>query len=147
MRPTCRTSVRLLTIIAIGAVLMFMICKPVWTQEAKSSTRRVKVLQQQRLAILAEICDVATKLYRNARIEFDSVYAAEHELFIARMTSAETQKERIDACDEAIKHAAEWRQIAQTRKEFARGTDIAVLKSEAFSLEVQIAREKTMPGE
>lgn len=147
MRQTKKFSVRLLTIIAICAGLMFVIGKPVWTQETKKSTPRVKDLQQQRLAILEEIRDVTTKLYRSARIEFEAVYAVERELFIARTTYAETQKERIDACDEAIKHAAEWRQIAETRKEFARGADVTVLKSQAFTLEVQIARERIAPAE
>lgn len=147
MRQTKKISVRLLTISAICAGLMFVICKPVWTQETKKSTPRIKELQQQRLAILEEIRDVTTKLYRSARVEFEAVYAVERELFSARATYAETQKERIDACDEAIKHAAEWRQIAETRKEFARGTEITVLKSQAFTLEVQIAREKLAPAE
>ncbi|HEY4262913.1 MAG TPA: hypothetical protein VGM98_22325 [Schlesneria sp.] len=147
MRQTKKFSVRLLTIIAICASLMFVICKPVWTQETKKSTSRIKELQQQRLAILEEAREIATKLYRSARIDFDAVYAVERELFIARTTSAETQKERIDACDEAIKHAAEWRQIVETRKEFARSTEISALKSQAFTLEVQIAREKLAPAE
>lgn len=147
MRQANKISVRLLTTIAICGGLMFVICKPVLTQETKKSTARIKELQQRRLATLEEICDVATKLYRSARIEFDSVYAVERELFLARFTYAETQKERIDACDEAIKHADEWRQIAQTRKEFARDTEITVAKSQAFTLEVQIAREKVAPVE
>lgn len=147
MRQTNKISLRLLTIIAMCAGLIFVICNPVWTQETKKATARINELQQQRLAILEEICDVANKLYRNARIEFEGVYAAERELFIARTTYAETQKERIDACDEALKHAAEWRQIAQTRKEFARDTEIPVSKSKAFTLEVQIAREKAAPAE
>lgn len=147
MRQTKVVSVRSLGIIAICAGLMFVICNPACTQETKKSTARIKELQQQRLAILEEIRDVTTNLYRSARIEFEDVYTVEHELFIARTTYAETQKERINACDEAIKHAAEWRQIAETRKEFARGTDITVLRSKAFTLEVQIAREKLAPAE
>ena len=147
MRDTRWSSARLLAISMSGMVLLFVFCNSVWTQETKKSSPRVKELQQQRLAVLEEICDGANRLYRNARIEFEDVHAAERELFVARITHAETQKDRINACDEAIKHATEWHQIAQARKESARGTQIPVLKSQAFMLEVQIARENAVTDE
>jgi hypothetical protein len=147
MRPTPKISVFLL-VIGIGCMgLMFVFCNSVWTQEAKKANPGIKELQKQRLAVLEEIRDTAKKLFANARTTPEDVHSAERTLLEARVAYAETRKDRIKACDEAVQNANEWHQIVQGRVQASRASGLEELKARAFVLETQIARENAETGE
>jgi len=139
MRPTSKISLCFL-VSCVG--LLFVFSNSVWTQEAKKANSRIKELQQQRLVVLEQVHDTAKQLFQNARIQFESVHGAAAELFAARLEYAETQEDRIKACDDAVKAATECYEVVLAQKQASRGSEFAVLKAKAFVLEVQIAREK-----
>jgi hypothetical protein len=129
-------------LLLVSVVLLFVICNSGRPEEPPKAQPSVKELQQQRLAVLEKLCDVAERLYKNARVEYSEVHAAERELFAARLAYADTQADRMKACDEAIKQARQAQALNQARKDGARGTDLAVLRAQEFELEAQIARAK-----
>lgn len=147
MRPTPKISVRLLAISICCVGLLFVFCSSVRTQETKKVSPRIKELQKQRLAILEEVCDTAKKLFANARTTFEDVHAAERTLLDARLAYAETRKDRIKACDEAIQNAIEWHRLMQARVQASQATRLEELKARASLLEIQIMRENAKIGE
>ena len=125
--------------------LLFVWSSSGWPQEAKK-VGRVKELQLQRVIVLEELRDGATSLFKHARISYDSVLLAERELLMARLAVAENQQNRIKACDQTIKDAETFIQLANTIRDAARGTTIPVLAAKGFLLEAQIEREKAATG-
>jgi RNA polymerase sigma factor (sigma-70 family) len=115
--------------------------------KAKTANPRIKELRQQRLVLLEKVRESAKKLYQNARIEFEPVLSAERELLTARLEYSDEQQERIKACDESLKHAEEFLELAKERKAAARGTEMTVLKAESLMIEIQILRESIEAGE
>jgi outer membrane protein TolC len=132
--------------VAISVGVLFVCCNCVSSQEAEKINPNIKNLQEKRLEVLGLVCDVARKLYQNARIEYTDVLSADRELFAARLEYATTPEERIRACDAAIDNARQSQAIAKAHQDGARGTPVAVLRAQAFELEAQIAREKAEVG-
>ncbi len=147
MRTTRKFSVFLLPVTASCVALLFVFCNSVWPEEAKKASPRVKELQQKRLAVLEEIRGAAKQLYANSRVSYEEFHAAQRELLAARIAYADTQKERIKACDDAIQEASAWQQLARAKVEASQATRVEELKANAFLLETQIAREKAEAGE
>ncbi|HEX4145010.1 MAG TPA: hypothetical protein VHY91_16005 [Pirellulales bacterium] len=141
MHPTPKLSVCL---VAIGMGLLLVFCNSVWPEEAEKAKPSVKELQQKRLAILEQVVAIEKNLFQNARVSYDAILAAERELLAARIQYAETQTERIKACDEAIQEALAMHELLQARQIAARGLAVAVLQAEAYVLEAQIMRENAV---
>ena len=74
IRPKSTLSVCLL---ATGVGLSFLLCSSGMSEEPAKAQPTVKELQKKRLAVLEQVCDVAKKLYQNARIEYTDVLSAE----------------------------------------------------------------------
>jgi hypothetical protein len=111
-------------------------------KKTEKANARTKELQQKRLAVLEEIHDSAKQLFASARTSFDEVHAAAAALLAARIEYAESQKDRIKVCDEAVQEAVEWQKFAQQMAQAGQATGIVELKAQAYLLEAQIAREK-----
>jgi hypothetical protein len=129
-------------LVAISMGLLLVFGNSVWPREAEKAKLSVKELQQKRLAVLEQIVAVEKKLFQNARTPYEAIHAAQRELFLARIDYAETQKDRIKACDEAMQETLEMQKIAEARRVAARGSGVAVLQADALLLEIQIMREK-----
>jgi len=147
MRTTRKFSVCLLAVSVSGLGLLFIFCNSVWPKEQEKASPRIKELQAKRLAVLEEIRDSAQQLFAASRVSYEDVHAAQLELLAARIAYADTQKERIKACDEAVQEAIGWQKFTQSKVESSQATRIDVLKADAFVLETQIAREKAEAGE
>jgi len=139
MRPFPKISVSLATI-SLGVLLV--LCNSAKSEEPQKEALTVKQLQQRRLALLEQICDIGMKLYQNGRIEYTDVLSARRELLTARLEYAETKQERIKACDEAIVFSSQMLALAKAHQEGARGTAVEVLRVQDFELQAQIARAK-----
>lgn len=142
MRLTSKAFVSVVTLTVCSSGLLVAFSNPVSSQEVKKGNPRIKELQQKRLTVLEQRLEIASRLYSSARLSYEEVHTASTELLTARLDYAEKRAERIRFCDEAIKNALEWKEIAQQRKESAQGTMVIVLKAEADILELQITREK-----
>jgi len=141
MRPTRKYSVCLVTI-SVSCVALLVFCNSVWPKETEKANARTKELQRNRLAVLEEIHDVAKQGFANARTSYEEVLAAKRDLIAARLEYADTQKDRIKACDEAVQEALELQQVVQAMVEASRASGLAKLKAQAYLLETQIMREK-----
>lgn len=142
MRPTLKVSGCLVT---VCAGLLVACSSSVWPEEA-GDRRGVRELQQKRLAVLESIRESAQALFSRGQAPYDDVHTASVDLFEARLAYAETRNERIQACDEALKEARTWREIAQGMFEKALSSRIPVLKAEAYVLKVQIDRQNAEAG-
>lgn len=142
MSPTRKFSACLVAISMSCVCLLFVFSSSVWPQEAKKANPRIKELQQKRLAVLEEIRDSAKKLFTQGVLSFEDVFETQREVLAARLEYADTRKERIKVCDEAIQEAAKWQELVKAQREAAQVTIVPVLKADAYLLEVQIAREK-----
>lgn len=142
MRASATLSVCLAAISASCVGLLFLFGNSVRSEETKKANPRIKELQKQRIAVLEDVQDATTRLYQNARTSFEDVHAASMALMAARLDYADTREERIKACDEAIEQAQRWQELVKARVEAARDTQITVMKTQAYLLEAQIAREK-----
>lgn len=148
MRPIAKPSVRRFTIclVAVGLGLALGVGKLASSEEAASAKPDVKQLEQKRLEILQRLSDMAQKHWEHARLEFADVLVAKRELLAARLEYAETNQQRVEICDQAIENARQLEQIAKAQMESARGTDVGILRAQAYLLESQIARAKAETG-
>ncbi len=126
--------------------LLFVFCNSVWSNDEEKATPRLKELQQRRLEVLEAAHDSAKQLYANARASYEEVHTASADLMAARLAYAETQKERIDACDEAVQEATQWVDRAAAMVASNRASRLTVLKAQAFLLETKIMRETLGAG-
>ena len=115
MRPTPSVC-----LVAISVGLLFVFCNPVLPEEPQKAQPSIKELQQKRLAVLEQVCDIAKEDLPKGRVTLAEAYAAQRDLLAARLKYADTQKDRIKACDEAIQDAGEWKNIAQAMRDGAR---------------------------
>jgi hypothetical protein len=142
MRPRPKHSVFLVASSLSAVGISLLLCNSVWPEDSQKAVPRVKELQQERLAVLEEIHGAAKQLFLSARTSFDEVHAAAAALLAARIEYADTQKDRIKVCDEAIQEALEWQKAVQQMVQAGRASDLVRLKAKAYVLEIQIAREK-----
>lgn len=129
------------------AGLLLALSDSAWTQEAKKANAQVKELQKQRLALLEHARDIATALFRNARLSHEEFLTAEREFLAAQIEYAETRDDRIKACDAAIEAATKCVTILESRKENVQTTELAVIKAKAYLLETKILRQKLESGD
>jgi hypothetical protein len=141
MRPTPKYSVSLVAISVSCVGLLFVFCNSVWPKETEKANPRIKELHRNRLAVLEEIHDVTKQGFANAHTSYEEVLAAKRELLTSRLEYADTQKDRIEACDEAVQDALELQQVVQAMVEASRASGLAKLKAQAYLLETQIMRE------
>ena len=144
MRSTVKLSARLMAIGVSSICLLFVFSDSVWTQQAKKTNSRIKELQEERLVVLENLHEGAKKLFQSARIQYAEVLTTQRDLFEARVAYAEKQEDRIKACDEALKNAIQTLDVTKAQQQVAQGTHLAVLKAQAYMLEIQIMREKLL---
>jgi hypothetical protein len=113
----------------------------------EKGSARLKELQQKRLAVLEAVHDAAKQLFSTARTSFEDVHAASIPLLAARIEYADTQEDRIKACDEAVQEALEWQKVVQQMVQAGRVSGLTELKAQAYLLETQIEREKAETGD
>ena len=127
-------------LVAMGVGLFVVTGSPVWPEEGAKAASTLKELQQKRLTVLESVRESAQVMFSHGRAPYDDVHTASIELFEARLAYAGTKEERTRACDEALKEAVAWQEIAQTNLERALSTRIPVLRAEAYVLRIQIER-------
>ena len=129
--------------IAVGlAALRLASSQPVASKEPATSTK-VKELQKKRLAVLQSIYDLTKTGYENGVTSYDHIRTAKSDLLSARLDYAETKKERLQICDEAVADAKAWQKLVQEGVKAQAYSKFDELKAESDLLEAQITRENT----
>jgi RND family efflux transporter MFP subunit len=126
-------------ILTMAAATLLM--APVVAQDQKSN-RRVKELQKERIVVLKELVEGATKLYQNARVDYFEVIDARTSLFKAELEAAEKQTDRIAVCKAMVDEWKDLEKVAEARVMAGRGTKVAVFKFKAMRLEAEILLEQ-----
>ncbi len=124
------------SVILLGLAL----CSRVDSNEAEKSGK-VKELQQKRLAVLEQIHDLTKKGFMDGLVSHDQLHTAKADLLSARLDYAETKKDRIKICDEAVKDATAWQKTVQAGAAAKVLSRYDELKAESDLLEAQITRE------
>ena len=144
MRPTPKLSNSKLSVClaAVGMGLVLVLCNSGRPEDAARAKPSIKELEQKRLEDLEQVHQVARNLFQNARIEYEKVLDSGRDLLAARLEYAQTQEDRVRACDAAIEDAEKSVELINARVAFARSNAAAALKAQAYLLEAQIARAK-----
>lgn len=106
------------------------------------SAKKVKELRKERIAILKELVDQATRAFQSARASYEEVLEAQMLLLQAELDAAEKESERIAIYQMAIDALKQSEKLAAARVQAGRGTQAAVLRIKARRLEVEIQLEQ-----
>ena len=147
MRRTSRSLACLVGVTGCLVSLFLVLCNPVVSKESEEKSGKVKELEQKRLAVLKTIHDLAKKGFMDGLISHEQLRTAKTDFLSAQLDYADTKKDRIKACDEAVEDAREWQKTVQEgmkAKVFSRFDE---LKAQADLLEAQITRENAEDDE
>jgi membrane fusion protein (multidrug efflux system) len=111
-------------------------------EQIQKSTRKVKELQKERLAVLKALTEQLARLYQNARVEFGELLEARVQLFQAEVDAAEKQSDRLTLYKNLVDELKQYEKVAQGRVESGRGLMTTVLKIKARRLEAEIHLEE-----
>jgi RNA binding exosome subunit len=103
---------------------------------------KIAELQQKRVQALLTVEELGMKLVQQARVELEDVCDSSHELLKATVENTENRDDLIKSLDQLLENVVKMRDIAQQRKEGARGTQLPIAKCEALILAIQIEQEK-----
>lgn len=140
MRRTPKSLACLVGVTGCLMSLFLVFGRPVVSKETETSSK-VKESHKKRLAVLQTIHDLTKKGFTDGVIAYEQLRTAKADLLSARLDYAESKKDRITACDEAIADAKEWQKIVQQGAKGNAFSRFDELKAEADLLEAQITRE------
>jgi hypothetical protein len=121
--------------------LHLALSNPAASDDTEGKRPRVKELEQKRLAILDRIYNLTRKGFMEGLVSHEQVHTAKTELLSARLDYADSKKDRIKICDEAVNDAIEWQKIVQqgvAAKAFSQMDD---LRAESDLITAQLTRE------
>jgi hypothetical protein len=101
-------------------------------------SEKLTALRKERRDALRDAVDVAMALYRKARIEQGPVLRITNTLLNAELDLAPDRAARIALREQTIKQLRSIEELAVTRKEAARGTQIEILEAQADRLQAEI---------
>lgn len=111
-------------------------------ERVDASARKARDLQKERIAVLKELLDQTSALFRNARVPYDEVLEAQMLLLNAELDAAETEPDRVALYKKALDHLKAYEEVARAQKTAGRGNELASLKIKARRLEVEIQLER-----
>jgi hypothetical protein len=106
------------------------------------STKKIKDLQKERLDVLSAMAESAGRLAQQARVSHEVAYESRQQLLQAQIEYAEDDAQRIQFYESYIEVFKQSEELAITRKEGARGTEIPILKARAGRLGAEIELER-----
>jgi len=121
--------------------LFLIFCKPVASDDTEAKRPRIKELEQKRLAVLEKIHDLTKKGFLDGLVSHEQVHTAKADLLSARLDYAETKKDRIKICDEAVNDALEWQKLVQQGAVARVASRIDELRADSDLLSAQLTRE------
>lgn len=138
------------TILAASLAGILLLCGSVAAagEDAKASdkkatpTHTIKVLLQERLAVVEKIHQLTVEKYKSGNANFDEVGQSAIAVLNARLELAESRHERLRILEEMISTAADLKDVATTLARAAEATQVDVLMAEAQLLQFEIALER-----
>src|SRR5262249_46926921 len=107
-------------------------------EQIEASAKKIKELQQQRIAILKDVVEICTQVYQRGRVSFEEVLEANLQLLNAELDVAEKESDRIELYKNTVEMLKQYEQTAAAAVDAARGTQAALLKIRARRLEIEI---------
>jgi hypothetical protein len=111
-------------------------------QELDASSKRVKELQQERIATLKTVVEMGMKLTTVGHFEIRDVSEARMTLLKAELDAAEKESDRIALYKEALDSLKQYEALAKAAKEAAKATELDKLAIKSRRLEVEIWLEQ-----
>lgn len=139
------TTIRSLKSFFLGSIAIFALSmsppQTNGTEESKPEPgeKSVAELQQQRLAVLQELVNVAFTAYRTGEADIAQGMQAQQQLLNAKLELAEDRESRLKILSESVELAAEWQKVAEARYRAAESSQADVLQCRARRLEAEIA--------
>jgi outer membrane protein TolC len=109
---------------------------------AEAPAKKVKELQNERIAALQNAADLSRRLAQSGRIDLRDALEDRLALLKAELDAAETESERISLYKKAVGSLKEYEALAQRRFEAARETDLNFNRIKARRLEIEIQLEQ-----
>jgi hypothetical protein len=111
-------------------------------EQMDESAKKIKALQQERIATLQQVVEQLTVMYQSGRVEFDEVVDAQLTLLEAELATAEKVTDRVTLYKNMVDLLKKDEALADARVQSARGTQPAALKIKARRLEAEIHLEQ-----
>lgn len=141
-----RSAAIALTLVAVAVLVTSASSQGVPSNAGKNqhdeSDRKVKQLQQERIATLKQAADIADKLYKNARVTPEEVCEAQLQFLRAEFDAAANEADRVAWCQKCVDALKNYEQIAAAAVQNAKGTQVSALKVKASRLEAEILLEQ-----
>jgi predicted phage tail protein len=121
----------------ILAVTVFAVAGAQEAPSKEEAAKKVKQLQQERIATLKAMIDVGVKLAPVGHFPTRELAETRMTLLKAEVEATEKESERIALYQHAVEALKEYEGLAQAAKEAARGTELDKLAIKAWRLEVE----------
>lgn len=110
----------------------------------ESAEKSVEQLQQEHLAVLQQLVEVAFEAYKVGEADIAQGMQAQQQLLDAKLELAEDRDSRLKILADAVNLATEWQKVAEAQYRAAQTSQADVLQCRANSLKAEIAllREK-----
>jgi len=95
-------------------------------------------LRKERLIALREVASFGSRLFQNARIQFESLREANRELLEAELEFCETDAQRVQVLETMLTSCKEIEERARALRVGAQGTEMGVFRAKADRLKVEI---------
>src|SRR3569623_1446037 len=95
------------------------------------STKKIEELQKERLAVLSDMAEGAALLAKQARVSLEEACEAQQKLLQAQIEYADNDAERVRFYESYIDVLKNYEELANVRKEGARGSEVSVLNARA----------------
>lgn len=108
---------------------------------AKSASQQKSIpeLQQEHLAVLQQLVEVAFKAYEVGEADIAQGMQAQQQLLDAKLELAENREARLKILAEAVELATAWQKVAEARYRTAQTSQADVLQCRAQQLKAEIA--------
>ncbi len=111
-------------------------------EQIQESAKKVKELQQERIATLKQLVDVNAKLFQSGTVPLDAVLEARALVCEAELEAAEKQSDRITLHKNLVDLLKQMEDVAKHRFETARSSPAPLLKIRARRLKAEIDLER-----
>ncbi|HEX3655879.1 MAG TPA: TolC family protein [Pirellulales bacterium] len=116
-------------------------------EQIDASAKKVKELQNERIATLKAVVETAKVLFQNGRIDFEEVIDAQLQLLDAELEVAEKASDRVALNKKMVDVLKQYEGLAESNVERARASRVVALKIKARRLEAEIHWEQAKAAE
>jgi outer membrane protein TolC len=112
---------------------------------ANQSAKKIKGLQKERIAVLKEMADQTSELFKHGQVPFDAALDARLLVFEAELDAAEKEADRMTLYKNIVDTLQQYEKVADGRVKAGQGTQASLLRVRARRLKAEIDLERAKP--